>query len=232
MSTDDLASLFPALSQFEDLGFHMGQIIAWDPQTGSNKVRVLGVVLDDLPTLNLTETLTMTTGSLVALLRSKSTLFILGRVTKPNTPQFFSGAMPATTTAFYQINTDGPLQTATVGGGYTVKTKALHVIHHRYVVFGVNVDLSGAGASPVGAYKVQWFTESPDNAPDPPGGTTMAEGTGFTTGTNNTHHVYEWPAGMRGRSVHVAYLVALTSGTAGAWASAMPNYFYGSNTPD
>lgn len=228
MISDDLAPLLAQSGALPDLGFHTGEVLAWDPQTGNNTVRVLGRPLENLSTLNLTETLTMDEGAVVGILRFKSTFFILGRVTHPNTPQFFSGAMPNMPAPFYPMNGDAALQTNSVGG-YYVKMLGGYVINHASVSFAVGAIVSGGTAT--GAYKVQWFPTSPGNGADPTGGTTMAQKTGLTSAGAGSfdEYTYTWPAGMRGQLVYIGIMPSLTAGAGGDWVQAIPRYFIGNN---
>lgn len=83
MSADDLADLITGLSIDPDIGFHSGRIVSWDPATGTNTVDVAGGLLPDLPMLNIGDTVNLAIGDTVGILRYRSTMFIIGRVTVP-----------------------------------------------------------------------------------------------------------------------------------------------------
>lgn len=81
---NDIASLFGG--DPSDLGFAQGLVVAWDEETGTNAVNVKGTNLTNLPALHLGEFVILAPGDVVALLRFKSTYFILGRVILPSAP--------------------------------------------------------------------------------------------------------------------------------------------------
>lgn len=226
---DDLARILaragPA-GESDALGFHQGTIVSWDEQTGENVVRVLNKDLVDLSSLNLTETLTLAAGMHVGILRVKTQFFILGRITVPNTPSFFSGAMPDMPAAFYNVHTDDVLQHNTVGATYNPKLVGGYVVNHPIAQFGVRSQVSGGTA--VGAWRVQWYTSHPGGVSNPPGGTLMASLTGIPAPGFISSRTYEWPAGMRGQLVFISYEVSLTAGVSGSdWVSAVPTHFVG-----
>jgi hypothetical protein len=87
MRSEDLAPLLVGSGR-PGLGFHSGTVLSWDPNTGHNTVQVAGAVLTDVPVLNTGETIALQAGHVVALLRSGSSYFILGRVAIPGSSQF------------------------------------------------------------------------------------------------------------------------------------------------
>lgn len=89
---DDLAPLLAAAGR-PDVGFHSGRVLTWDTDTGANTIDVAGAVLADVPILNTGEAIALRAGHVVALLRFKSSYFILGRVTMPGTDQFASASV-------------------------------------------------------------------------------------------------------------------------------------------
>lgn len=209
-----------------DLSFHQGVVTAWDVTTGANTVNVAGTEIPDVPMLNITELLSIAVGDTVALLRYKSTYFILGRVVRPNTPDFFSGVMPDVNTAFYEVNSDAALQTNTVSG-YFPKLVGGMIVNHPVSAFGTRTQVSGGAAT--GAFRVQWYDAHPGNGVNPAGGTLMANVTGLA-GNVNYHHnfTYTWPTARRGTLVFVSFEPNLTAGTGGVdWASCVPLYFLG-----
>lgn len=86
-SQDDLTPLVLP-RQKEALGFHQGVIQAWNSETGQNTVNIAGAFVNDLPILNTGEAIVLKVGHVVAILRFRSTYFILGRITIPQDPQF------------------------------------------------------------------------------------------------------------------------------------------------
>lgn len=68
------------------VGFHQGFIESWDAATGENAVRVLGTVVNDLPVLSVADSILLTEGDPVGILRFRQTYFILGRITPPGAP--------------------------------------------------------------------------------------------------------------------------------------------------
>lgn len=89
---DDLAPLLAAAGR-PDVGFHSGRVLAWNTDTGANTIDVAGAELTDVPILNTGEAIALRAGHVVALLRFKSSYFILGRVTMPGTDQFASASV-------------------------------------------------------------------------------------------------------------------------------------------
>lgn len=227
--TDDLV---PSLQQRlnTDIGYHQGVVVNWDPQTGDNVIDMAGTILNDLPMLNISEALTMKPGYVVALLRFKSTYFILGRVVIPNTPDFFSGGMPNLAQAFYQQNSDAAIQTNSLGA-YNSKLVSAMIINHPRVSLGGKIITSGITTT--GQFRVQWYTSYPSGGASPPGGTLMFESIVYGTPTGTAAAVvgpieYIWPAGMLGMLVYVSYEVIMSTGTAGVdWVSVVPTAFYG-----
>ena len=82
---DDLAPLL-GVGDVPDVGFRQGQIMAWNEANGTNTVSLGGVMLADLPVLNLGEFSLLQEGDIVGLLRFKTSYFILGRIIPPRTP--------------------------------------------------------------------------------------------------------------------------------------------------
>jgi hypothetical protein len=62
------------------LAFHQGVVVAWDAIAGTNKVRVLGEDMDDLPSLIGSEVGLVRAGDVVGLIRFQNTMFVLGRI--------------------------------------------------------------------------------------------------------------------------------------------------------
>lgn len=84
MPADDLAPLLRRKPP-PGVGFRQGVILTWDTTNASNTVQVDGQMLTDLPILNTSEALLLTAGSVVGLLTSGGSWWILGRITVPGT---------------------------------------------------------------------------------------------------------------------------------------------------
>lgn len=91
-SPDDLTSLFVG-SAGTDLPFRQGVVSAFDPTTGANTIDVGGASLTNLPLLNIGDTINLTTGDVVVLMKMKSAWAILGRVVVPGSSSINSSAV-------------------------------------------------------------------------------------------------------------------------------------------
>jgi hypothetical protein len=237
VATDDIEDLFESgPNQPYGLRYTQGTVLEWNDQTGENVISVRNGILRDLPTLGITDALTMVQGRVIGLLyvSKHAKPVIMGRFGSPGSADFFAGAMPDVSSAFYQVNTDAQLQTTTVGNFYS-KMVAGHVINHDHVKFGARAQVSNLGVGTcTGAYRIQWYTTQPPNTANPTGGTLMAQATGLvgSTGTDfRGDFTYTWPAGMRRQLVFISYEPALTASNAAAahWAAVMPSYFVGTD---
>lgn len=92
MRSDDLVPLLTPPPS-DGLGFRQGEVISFNADTGSNTIQVGGTTLVDVPMLNSGEAIALSAGHVVALLTWKSSWWILGRVTLPNSGQFASAAV-------------------------------------------------------------------------------------------------------------------------------------------
>lgn len=63
-----------------DVGFHTGEVLAWDQAAGTNTIRVLGASMNDLQVVAAGSVM-VGVGDLVAIWRYKSTYFVMGRIT-------------------------------------------------------------------------------------------------------------------------------------------------------
>lgn len=63
-----------------DVGFHTGEVMAWNQSAGTNTIRVLGTPMTDLQVVA-TGSVMVGVGDLVAIWRYKSTYFVMGRIT-------------------------------------------------------------------------------------------------------------------------------------------------------
>ena len=143
----------PDLSEFmraqpsADVGFHTGAILSWDSATGENVVNVSGAAISDLPVLNIGDTTNLTVGDVVALIRYKTTYFILGRVVLPNSGAFATSAVSfekiATKTASFALTTS---DTTVISADVHVPAWANRALVH------VNYHLAGRNSSGVSTY--------------------------------------------------------------------------------
>ena len=92
----DVARAISDVGHITDLGFRQGVVVSWDESTGTNAVNVNGVILNNLPSLNLGEFVILQPGDVVGLLRAGTTYFILGRLTLPAGPDRNRASMGAT----------------------------------------------------------------------------------------------------------------------------------------
>lgn len=86
---DDLVQLFtpPSLDQ---LGFRQGLVVSFDLSNGQNVIDVGGTQLVNVPLLNVTDSVSLQAGDIVALLTWRSSWWIIGRVILPNSPGYGS----------------------------------------------------------------------------------------------------------------------------------------------
>lgn len=91
MRSTDLAPLLQ--QQKTNLGMRQGTIYSFNTTTGENWVKAGGSYLQDLPILNSADAVTYAAGDIVALLRYKSTYFILGRIIAPGGSTFAASAV-------------------------------------------------------------------------------------------------------------------------------------------
>lgn len=232
MRSEDISGLFTGDTQ--DVKFHQGVLTAWDPQTGANTAAVNGGILTDVPTLNLTEAAVLQAGMVITLLSWRSSYWIAGRVVAPGSLDFFSGVMPAVSTAFYDVNSGPHQQTNTNDSNYYPKHVSTHVIHHRRVIFGARFNRTVPAS---GNFRVRWYASYPGNGANPAGGTDLhvsatnpAASPAGSPGGWISGLEYTWPGGMRGQQVVVTYEARMTGGTTGVdWVAALPSYFIGTD---
>jgi hypothetical protein len=65
--------------------YRQGTVVAWDPLTAENTIRVGGTELQNLPVLNTSEVVLLLPGDTVGLIGAGSSMAILGRLTIPGT---------------------------------------------------------------------------------------------------------------------------------------------------
>lgn len=91
MIAEDIVPLFDPSAPA--VRFRQGQIVAWDPATGSNTIDVGGSTLTDVPILNTGEAIALKAGHIVCMLGQGMSWFIIGRVTPPNDPNFAAASL-------------------------------------------------------------------------------------------------------------------------------------------
>ena len=77
MNTDLARFMMPAGEP--DVGFHTGEVIAWDQAAGTNTIRVLGADVDNVQVVA-SGSVMVGVGDLVAIWRYKTTYFVMGRI--------------------------------------------------------------------------------------------------------------------------------------------------------
>lgn len=113
MNADDISTLLastPAAdTSLPDVGLHQGVVVAWNSSNGTNKIRVAGSDLTNLPVLTSAGSVSLEPDTVVAILRFHSVYFVLGRVVAPGSglvqpqtpiqlfPQFISNGTAGTT---------------------------------------------------------------------------------------------------------------------------------------
>lgn len=113
-SPDPFAYLAPAGAP--DVGFRQGTVVAFNQSTGANTISVAGAVLTDLPVVSSSESLEITAGDVVVLMRLKSSWCILGKVVVPG------GVLASSALAFDQVFDGTTNNFATVNGTTTLVT--------------------------------------------------------------------------------------------------------------
>lgn len=93
MISEEIAPLIAPNGSLDNLAFHAGKVVAWNKSTGANTIEVAGTPLQDLPMLNIGDTVNLAPGDVVALLRFKSTMFVVGRIVQPGSEALASGAV-------------------------------------------------------------------------------------------------------------------------------------------
>lgn len=82
---DDLAPVLAPPPGVE-VEFVQGTVVAWDPATGANQVKLGGTTLPNLKIWNSTEGFSLSAGDVVGILRLGTQYVILGRIVAPNDP--------------------------------------------------------------------------------------------------------------------------------------------------
>lgn len=76
-----------------DPPFRQGVVVAYNTGTGQNTIDVGGALLQDLPLLNIGDTVNLAVGNVVVLMKLKSSWAILGRVLSPLSSSFAADAV-------------------------------------------------------------------------------------------------------------------------------------------
>lgn len=143
------------------LGFHQGVVDAWDSITGANTVRVLGTTINDLPVLSTADSIMLTEGDLVGVMRFQATYFILGRIAPPgggaalSTRQAFDGSTVSTSNSTY-TDLGGPSTTDVYVGSsrrvmvfFSAQITAGNAYGHASIaVSGASSIAAGQGGTP------------------------------------------------------------------------------------
>lgn len=69
------------------LGFRQGVVVSWNAHTAENTIDVDGATLTNVPIINTSEALLLTTGAVVALNTWQGSWYIVGRITVPGTAE-------------------------------------------------------------------------------------------------------------------------------------------------
>lgn len=112
------SDLVPYLQGAEepDVGFHTGEVLAWDLEAGTNTIRVLGTSFQNLHVLAAGSVL-ISVGDQVAVWKFKSTYFVVGRIAPLNQTlqlrgTYTSAAVGTTSTTFGDLaGSTGPTLT-------------------------------------------------------------------------------------------------------------------------
>lgn len=87
MNADNLSEILastPAVDgSLADFGYHQGQVMAWNATNNTNRIKVAGTELTNLPVLTSAGSVSLEPGVSVGILRYRTTYFVLGRVVAP-----------------------------------------------------------------------------------------------------------------------------------------------------
>lgn len=102
MISDDLTSLLQPRAG--EPPFRQGTIITFDPSDGSNTVSVGGATLTNVPLLNIGDTVNISPGDVVVLMKLRSAWAILGRVIVPGGSSLSVGVVATETQSAFATN--------------------------------------------------------------------------------------------------------------------------------
>lgn len=122
MNAEEIAQLLTAGMQPQgngntDVGYHVGTVLSWDELTGVNSVRIQGNTFDNLRVLSTSNSVMLSTGDTVVVMRIQTQYFILGRVQAPGQSAALRIAaadvdavelLPPGSSAFTDLATIGP----------------------------------------------------------------------------------------------------------------------------
>jgi hypothetical protein len=152
MNADDLSVALastPALDTgLPDFGFHQGLVLEWNSNNSTNRIRVAGSDLDNLSVLTSAGSVSLEPGTIVGILRYRTSYFVLGRVVSPG-----SGLVQPQTPIllypqFLSNGTAGSIGTARVNSGVLATWEGRVRPNAPYVeVDGIWGNLSGSGST-------------------------------------------------------------------------------------
>jgi len=88
-----LAELKSDKDQTTAFDFHVGTVVTFDSATGVNIIRIRGALIDNVPLLNIGDTVNLTPDDNVVVLKYLTGYFILGRVVQPNSEHLATDAV-------------------------------------------------------------------------------------------------------------------------------------------
>lgn len=146
----------PVRAPQEPLSFHQGVVVAWDALAGTNIVRVLGVDLDNLPSLIGSEVGLVRKDDVVGLLRFQNTYFVVGRIEGAGAAQRAFGvqsqriaAAVSTTSSSFVALSGGPSVSVDIGSSRRCRVElGAHVSSYAGVAY---MGFSVSGASTIAA---------------------------------------------------------------------------------
>lgn len=175
MKSADIAALLVAGMQQQgngntDLGWHTGVVTAWDETTGLNSILINGNTFNNLSVLSTSNSIMITAGDTVALMRVQSQYFILGRIQAPGAGAALNwkSAKITTTettssTSYADLATVGP-QVSNVYIGSS--RRCLVIFSSRIAVNGcggyADVAVSGASSIAAGTGAIYVVSDSPN----------------------------------------------------------------------
>jgi hypothetical protein len=76
----------------DDLNYRQGYVLQWDSEARTNRIRVRGSIIENVPVLTSSGIVSVAPGATVAMLKTRTSYFVLGRVVAQDTgfvnPQF------------------------------------------------------------------------------------------------------------------------------------------------
>lgn len=93
MRTDDITALLGPTDGPGGEPFRQGTVLTYNPSDGSNQISVAGIVLTNVPLLNIGDVTLLKTGDVVVLAKFRSSWAVLGRIITPGASQLATGAV-------------------------------------------------------------------------------------------------------------------------------------------